>query len=320
MPRHSKPADPETLRLQLVELLGNFKTELRTNDLRRKVCALVPAFHRLRDLGCSLMPNEEASSARDRIIAYFRKFPGVVLSGDELMVVSGIGEWARRLRELRVEMGWSIASGVTLKDTLDEIDEEERPAFLKDLGITSIKPDQYILLKPDQDRDAAHRWNIANQIRKKKSLSIRDKILEFFKANIGKEITNEELRYVSGNKSEWARRVRELRTEEGWSVVTKTTGRPDLPVGVYVLIDDRQQPPHDRHIPDGERAAALKRDKYTCQDCGWNQGQWNSADPRHLELHHLKSHVEKGENIAANLLVVCNRCHDERHRRTKTIK
>jgi hypothetical protein len=144
MPRHSKPADPEALRLQLVELLENFKAELRKDDLRRKVCALIPAFHLLRDLGCSLMPKDEATSARDRIIAYFKKYPGIVLSGDELMVVSGIGEWARRLRELRVQMGWSIASGVTLKETLDETEEAERPAFLNDLGITSIKPDQYL--------------------------------------------------------------------------------------------------------------------------------------------------------------------------------
>jgi len=316
MPRHSKPADPEGLRIKLVSLLENFCAELDNADLRHKVRALVPAFHHLRDLGCSLMPLEINASARDRISAYFQKFPRAVLSGDELMVVSGIQEWARRLRELRVQMGWRIASGVTRKEALEAADEAERPAYLSDLGIKSIKPDEYILLKPEQDRDAAHRWNIANEIRKRSELSVQDRILAYFKANVGKDITNEELRYVSGNKSEWARRVRELRTEEGWSVVTRTTGRPDLPVGVYVLVDDRQQPPHDRYIPDADRAAALKRDRFTCQDCGWDQKVWNTADPRHLELHHLKPHVEKGENVAANLVTLCNRCHDKRHKKS----
>ena len=41
------------------------------------------------------------------------------------------------------------------------------------------------------------------------------KILYFVLANIGRVITSDEIREASGNKSEWARRVRELRNEEG---------------------------------------------------------------------------------------------------------
>jgi 5-methylcytosine-specific restriction endonuclease McrA len=40
---------------------------------------------------------------------------------------------------------------------------------------------------------------------------------------------------------------------------------------------------------------------------------WKREDARILELHHLKPHVEKGENIAANLLVLCSKCHDAAH-------
>ena|GEM_PF-4707183 len=43
--------------------------------------------------------------------------------------------------------------------------------------------------------DAAHRWRIANEIRKKK-LGVRDKILEYMRRNVGKHITGEELRYI----------------------------------------------------------------------------------------------------------------------------
>jgi hypothetical protein len=44
-----------------------------------------------------------------------KKYVGIVLAGDELMVVAGISEYARRVRELRVERGWRILTGMTLK-------------------------------------------------------------------------------------------------------------------------------------------------------------------------------------------------------------
>ena len=73
MARRSQPKDiPEDLRQSLVKLLTNFADELKQEDLRQKVRALVPAFHTLRDLGSSLIPKSEASSARDRIIAYLK--------------------------------------------------------------------------------------------------------------------------------------------------------------------------------------------------------------------------------------------------------
>lgn len=310
MPRRSRPSNPEALRSRLTQLLNNFQQELLHDDLRRKVVKLVPAFHALRDLGCSLMGADGVVSARERIVLYFRKYPRQVLDGDELMVVSGIGEWARRLRQLRVQHGWRIASGVTLQETI----QEEGPEALEALGVAKIKPDQYILLDEEQDRELAFRWNVANEIRKK-NLSVQNKILEFFRRNVGKPVTNEELRYVANNRSEWARRVRELRTEEGWPIATKTTGRPDLPVGVYVLPIDRQEQMHDRNIPDAVRGRVLRRDRFACQECGWTQEQWHPADPRFLELHHLRHHVDRGENVEANLVTLCNVCHDMRHSR-----
>jgi len=120
VPRRPKQSVPEEIRTQLIEVLVNFKDHLKKYDLREKVLSLVPAFHLIRDLGCSLMPEEKASAARNRILSYFRKYPSIVIHGDELMVVSGIQEWARRIRELRREYGWSIASGVTLNEMMKE--------------------------------------------------------------------------------------------------------------------------------------------------------------------------------------------------------
>jgi len=310
MARRSQQKDPESLRKELLELIRNFETELKNDDLRRKVLALVPAHHILRDLGSSLIP-ETAASARDRIILYLIKYPRQVIQGDELMVISGIGEWARRVRELRVQFGWNIATGVTAKEMLEEGEFD-----LSEFGVEKLSPDNYVLLDENQDKNAAFRWCRANEIRKKK-MAVKDKILEFMLDNVGTPVTGEELRYVANDKTEWARRVRELRTEEGWAVATKNMGRPDLAIGVYLLEDTHQAPPHDRKIPDDVRRAVLVRDGYSCQHCAWNHTKWNKADPRHLELHHKVHHAKGGKNTEVNLITLCTVCHDKVHREEK---
>ena len=76
MARRSKPNDlPEELQQHLTDLMANFSEELKNEDLRAKVIALIPAFHTLRDLGSSLIPKSEAFSARDRILAYLKQYP-----------------------------------------------------------------------------------------------------------------------------------------------------------------------------------------------------------------------------------------------------
>jgi hypothetical protein len=306
--RRSRLQDPEALRRRLIVLLENFEKELNGRNLRGKVQALVPAHHLLRDLGSSLIPSEGPSAARDRILRYLQKYPKTVIRGGELMVVAGIGEWARRVRELRVQFGWSILTGVTVHDM---VDEGEPPVP----GTEGMRPDDYMLLNEKEDRDAAHRWNIAHEIRNGPG-SVRDRILAFLRRNAGVTVSGEELRYVAKDKKEWARRVRELRTEFGWPVVTKNKGRPDLPVGFYLLEQDRQSPAHDRKIPDPVRVKVLKRDGYACTACGWSQKDWNKADSRNLELHHVKHHAKGGENTEANLTTLCTVCHDDIHRKS----
>lgn len=106
---------------------------------------------------------------------YLRRYPMTLIEGDELLVISGIGEWARRVRELRVQYGWWIYTGVTLRELA-----EENPDAAADLSqrlgvpISRIRPDHYVLVSGEQDRDAAHRWNLLNGIRKQ-SMGVRAK-------------------------------------------------------------------------------------------------------------------------------------------------
>lgn len=306
----NKIDDSEVIRTKLKTLIDNFESELKKKDLRKKVKALVPIFQNLRSLGKSLIPKTDAKSARERILFYFKKYPQVIINGDELLVVSAIQEYARRVRELRVQFGWPIINGITAREMAAE-NELQLP-----VEVSKMKPEDYLLLTAEPDRDAAHRWNIANDIRKRKD-SVRTKILDYFKENVGKPVTGEELRYVANEKTEWARRVRELRTEFGWPIVTQNTGRLDLKVGTYLLESLRQSPEHDRHIPDTVRGDVLKRDNYKCTKCDWSHNDWNRSDPRHLELHHVKAHVKGGDNSKENLITLCTICHDDLHRKEK---
>jgi len=222
------------------------------------------------------------------------------------MIVSGISEWARRIRELRVQFGWSIINGITAMELREA---EDSPA---ELSTAVMGPDDYMLLFAEQDMEAAYRWNVANEIRKSGG-GMKERLLAYFRRNVSKPVTGEELRYIADG-SEWARRIRELRTEDGWPIATKTSGRPDLPVGVYLLERDSPAKSHDRHIPDSVRGEVLRRDGYTCVSCKWRRELWNPADPRFLELHHKIKHAAGGDNTFQNLITLCNICHDEVHR------
>ena len=313
--RSSAISSPSTQVADIKDLLDNFLNLIGDADLRTKVRKLIPAFHALRDLGSGLMPEHAGEASRDRILAYLRKYPRTLIDGDELLVVSGIGEWARRVRELRVEFGWPIYTGVTIQEIADE--QEEIVADIeRTLGVArdDIKPEHYILLRPDQDREAAHRWNQLNEIRKL-DLGVKAKILRYMRQNVGKTVTGEELRYLAKQKKEWARRTRELRTEDGWSVVTRMQGRADLDIGEYLLESDDQAEEHDRKIPDGVRVEVLERDKFKCTYCGWRHEDLQPSDPRKfVELHHILNHADRGPNTPSNLATLCNVHHDLVHK------
>lgn len=312
MARRSVRSSPNYLRSQLVALLTDFEDKLNCSELRVKVQSLIPANYLLRDLGSSLIEGDGVENARDRIRYYLRKYQGYVIKGDELMVVAGISEYARRIRELRVEEGWPIISGQAARLMLE--DGAIQVSDLHFIDVRELTSDSYLLLEDFQDRDAAFRWRSANRIRKSDQ-GIKSKILEYLRLNVGKHVTGEELSYLAKDRSEWPRRIRELRTEEGWPILTKVSGNPELPIGVYVLEEDKQAEPHDRRIPDAVRVEVLQRDRHRCRKCGWGYADFVQGDPRKiLELHHIQHHANRGENTVENLITLCNVHHDQVHK------
>ena len=97
--------------------------------------------------------------------------------------------------------------------------------------------------------------------------SSRDKLRTYILQNIGRKIEAVELRAVSGNASDWARRVRELRTLEGYQILTHND-RSDLKPGQYLLLDGKVATASKCEISKEIRAFVLSRDGSTCQLCG----------------------------------------------------
>lgn len=295
---------------ELRELILNFEEYLGKEELRPKVLQLVKVVYKYRELGITLVDPTHRLSARKRILKYLQKHYKAVISGDELLVISGIQEYARRIRELRVEQGWPVISGTTAKQM---IKEGELPGY----DLETISVDSYILLEKRQDKEAAFRYNLMKDLRGNGELSARDKMLSFLRQSIGSAVTGEELSYVS-KISDWPRRMRELRTEFGWPIMTKNTGRPDLPVGYYVLVEDRQDEIHDRKIKTEDRIKALDRDNGQCVKCGWPANRSAGDTMRNcLELHHFEHHAKGGDNTFDNLVTLCNVHHKEVHRKDK---
>ncbi len=135
-------------------------------------------------------------------------------------------------------------------------------------------------------------------------------ILDFLLANTGRVIESKEIQAASGGASEWARRVRELRDEEGYQILSNND-RADLKPGQYLLETTKRLPAFKRGISKETRAWVLERNGYTCQMCGVAAGDpdpLGGSRPVRLTLGHIKDKSKGGDDTPQNLRAVCTNC------------
>lgn len=135
-------------------------------------------------------------------------------------------------------------------------------------------------------------------------------ILEFFFRNIGKVLTSREIQKASGGASEWARRVRELRNEDGYQILSHKD-RADLKPNQYIMETIERVAAFSRDVSNETRAWVLERNGYTCQMCGVAAGD---PDPLggsrmvRLTMGHIIDKSKGGDDSPQNLRAVCMNC------------
>lgn len=141
----------------------------------------------------------------------------------------------------------------------------------------------------------------------------KERIRQFFLANIGRVITSMEIRDAAGSDvSEWARRVRELREDEKWPILTHHDNA-GLKPGQYLL---KEAPPKkaavsfSRNISGRLRAEVLDRNGFTCQMCGLTPGEIDPDTGRMVRLHvaHIVDKNIGGKEELSNLRALCSTC------------
>lgn len=137
----------------------------------------------------------------------------------------------------------------------------------------------------------------------------KDKIRSFFEANVGKIVTTQQIRKVAG-VSEYARRLRELRDEEGMQIKSHID-RHDLKPGQYILENLKRVPSLGRGISPQLRNEILERNGFTCQLCGSGPGDTDPFNPNRkirLNIDHTIPLSQGGSNKKENLRVLCSAC------------
>lgn len=144
-------------------------------------------------------------------------------------------------------------------------------------------------------------------------MAARDRIRTFLEANVGQVVTTQQIREVAGI-SEYARRIRELRDEEGMQIRSHID-RHDLKPGEYILESLDRLPSIERGISPQLRNDILERNGFTCQLCGAGPGDrdpYNPARKVRLHIDHIIPISQGGSNDKDNLRTLCSTCNQGR--------
>ena len=145
-----------------------------------------------------------------------------------------------------------------------------------------------------------------------KNIGSKQLILNFFLDNIGKVLESRQIQEASGGASEWARRVRELRNEEGYQILTHKD-RVNLKPNQYLMETAKRLPAFARNISKETRAWVLERNGYTCQMCGIAAGDTDPFNPERtirLTMGHIIDKSKGGDDSPQNLRAICTNCNE----------
>lgn len=148
--------------------------------------------------------------------------------------------------------------------------------------------------------------------RPKKGEGAKARLKAYFLSHVGEVLDSSTLQEVANFSSEWARRVRELRNEEGLNIVTHND-RSELTPGQYMLVDLKPLPAFDRKISKETRAYVLDRNGFTCQMCGAVAGEPHPEDPTRKTRLHIGHIIDKslgGSDDYSNLRAICSVCNE----------
>jgi Restriction endonuclease len=148
-------------------------------------------------------------------------------------------------------------------------------------------------------------------IKAQKGKGSRAKLRDYFLSHVGEILNSDTLREVAGT-SEWARRVRELRNEEGMNIVTHND-KSDLKPGEYLLLNSKPLPAFERGISKETRAIVLDRNGFTCQMCGAAAGEphpYDNGRKTRLHIGHVIDKSMGGTDDPSNLRAICSVCNE----------
>lgn len=140
----------------------------------------------------------------------------------------------------------------------------------------------------------------------------KEKIRQFLLANLGRVIESHELQTAADGAVQYSRRLRELRDEDGWKILSHND-TAELKPGQYLL---REAPAgargvqFKRGISAKLRAQVLDRNGFTCQMCGLTPGEIDPATGRKVRLHigHIVDKSHGGKDELSNLRALCSTC------------
>jgi len=144
-------------------------------------------------------------------------------------------------------------------------------------------------------------------------VSARDRIRKYFEENVRKVVKTADIRRVAGI-SEYARRIRELRNQEGMRIKSHRDLHYLKP-GEYILETLERSPQFGEKVSAQLRTQILERNGYTCQVCGAGSGDTDPVNPnRKIRLHidHIVPISRGGTSDPDNLRVLCSACNQGR--------